>query len=246
MRTWAGLPPDAMILAPHLTAIVPRRQPVGIWGMLVLAVDIVGDTDPDRAGELALFAGSWIPEQPPADLHDGDLVVRLTHREPPNYHQRRDNSLDIEMLLARQSRWQRVGCWYRANDRWPWLVASTAAAVMGLSADSGEVSAPHDTTPSALPPARGRLRGGLRELLAAGVVKVGDELVWNRHSGIRHTARIRSDGALVLADGRAYGSPSGPTADLGGYPQNGWKLFRTASGHSLDELRTALRTRLGH
>ena len=50
--------------------------------MLVMAVDIVDGTDPDRAGEVALFAGEWVPE-PPADLCDSDLVVRLPHPGKP-------------------------------------------------------------------------------------------------------------------------------------------------------------------
>jgi hypothetical protein len=78
LREWEGLPPDAVILVPAFAA--PMRLPDQAWAMLVLAVDIVGDTDPERAGEVELFAGSWLPDQPPADLYDGDLVVRLISR----------------------------------------------------------------------------------------------------------------------------------------------------------------------
>lgn len=77
LRDWEGLPPEARILVPAFAT--PMRLPDRTWAMLVLAVDIVGDTEPDRAGEVELFAGSWVPEQPPAEgLYDGDLVVRLT------------------------------------------------------------------------------------------------------------------------------------------------------------------------
>jgi len=58
------------------------RLPEQVWAMLVMAVDIVDGTDPDRAGEVALFAGEWVPE-PPADLCDSDLVVRLPHPGKP-------------------------------------------------------------------------------------------------------------------------------------------------------------------
>src|SRR5881275_129217 len=53
MRAWEGLP--------------PVRCPDDVWAMLVTAVDIIGDTDPDRTGEVALFAGNWVADQPPAD-----------------------------------------------------------------------------------------------------------------------------------------------------------------------------------
>lgn len=82
MRAREGLPPDTMILAPALTS-PPMRCPEDVWAMLVTAVDITGDTNPHRAGEVALFAAQWVGDQPPADdQYDGDLVVRLTHTRP--------------------------------------------------------------------------------------------------------------------------------------------------------------------
>jgi hypothetical protein len=85
------------------------------------------------------------------------------------------------------------------------------------------------------------------DLLDAGLVKPGDELVWNRRNhGVRHTARIRIDGTLILADGRVYANPSGATTALGGNHQNGWSAFRRVSdGRTLGELRTELRARRG-
>ncbi|MBA8926901.1 hypothetical protein BC739_004107 [Kutzneria viridogrisea] len=81
------------------------RSPDGVWAMLVLAVVIIGGTDPDRAGEVALFAGQWVGDQPPADdLYDGDLVVRLTHPAEPTYPLPRDHAADVEMLLTHQGR----------------------------------------------------------------------------------------------------------------------------------------------
>lgn len=107
LREWEGLPPEARILVPAFAAAM--RLPDQVWAMLVLAVDIVGDTDPDRAGEVELFAGSWVAAQPPADLHDGDLVVRLTQPDDPAYPVPREYGVDVEMLLARRGRWQFVG-----------------------------------------------------------------------------------------------------------------------------------------
>ncbi|PSL51375.1 hypothetical protein B0I31_1214 [Saccharothrix carnea] len=46
------------------------------WAMLVLDMDILDQIDPDTAAQVALFAGIWLADQPPAELHDGDLVIR--------------------------------------------------------------------------------------------------------------------------------------------------------------------------
>src|SRR5207302_9858623 len=108
--------------------------------------------------------------------------------------------------------WQRVGQWCGVDDRWPRIVAPTAA-VMGLHCDASEAIARFEAAPPPMsPPPIKWARGGVAELLDAGLVKAGEELVWNRRNvGGRHTARIRADGALVLADGRVYANPSGAT-----------------------------------
>ena len=245
LREWEGLPPDAVILVPAFAA--PMRPSDQAWAMLVLAVDIVGDTDPDRIGEVELFAGSWVPAQPPADLHDGDLVVRLTPPDDPAYPLPREHAVDVEMLLARRGRWQLVGRWRALDERWPWLLAPTAAAVMGLHNDAAEEVARRGATPSLASSPYRWARGGLAELLEAGLIKMGDEVVWNRRNlGVRHTARICINGTLILADGRVYANPSGATTALGGNHQNGWSAFRRVSdGRTLGELRTELRARHG-
>jgi RAMA domain-containing protein len=246
LRDWEGLPPEARILVPAFAA--PMRLPEQAWAMLVLAVDIVGDTGPDRAGEVELFAGSWVPEQPPAEgLYDGDLVVRLTDPANPASPLPREDVIDVEMLLAYQGRWQRVGQWRGVDEQWPRVVAPTAAAVMGLHGDATEALARRDATPPPMKPMLRWARGGIGELLDAGLVTAGDELVWNRRNlGVRHTARVRADGTLVLADGQVYANPSGATTTLGGNHQNGWSAFRrTSDGRTLGDLRTELRARHG-
>lgn len=231
LREWEGLPPEAMILVPAFAA--PMRLPDPAWAMLVLAVDIVGDTDSERAGEVELFAGSWMPEQPPADLYDGDLVVRLSPRaitRDKNKPQWQDVSTDVEMLLAHHGRWQLVGQWGALNKRWPITVAPTAAAVMGLHNDAAEEIARRRATPSLASSPYRQTRGGVAELLEAGLLKMGDVVVWNRRNlGVRHTARVCVDGTLILANGRFYASPSGATTALGGRHQNGWGAFRLES-----------------
>ena len=244
MRAGEGLWPDTLTLVPAFGP-PPMRCPDDVWAMLVTAVDIISDADPDRADEVVLFAGSWVPEQPPADsLYDGDLVVRLTHPAEPTYPLPRDHATDVEMLLAYQGRWQRVGQWNGIDDRWPGIVAPTVAAVMGLHGDATEATVVWSETPppSTSPPLIKRARGGVAELLDAGLVTAGEELVWNRpRLGARHTASIRGDGTLILADGRVYANPTGATTALGGNHQNGWSTFRRVSdGRTLGELRTEL------
>lgn len=243
-----GLPPDGVILAPSVAA-TPMRHPENAWAMLVLAVDVLDDTDPDREGEVALFAGCWLPHQPLAALCEGDLGLVLTAPEgesPPN------DLVDVEMLLAHRSRWVRVGEWEGVDPRWPWTVAPTAAAIMGLHTETAQPATTPAPTVGVTPPAGPFLRGwngngGISDLLAAGLVRAGEEFTWDRPGrGARHTARIHPDGALVLADGRAYLNPSGALTALGGNHQNGWKMWkRTSDGRPLGDLRAELRTRRG-
>ena len=236
-----GLPPDAIVLAPSV-AVTPMRQPANAWAMLVLAVDVLDETDPDRQGEVALFAGCWLLEQPHAATCEGDLVLLLREPDaasPPN------DQVDVEMLLAHGDRWQRVGEWKRMDTRWPWAVAATAAAIMGLQVEATEAAVDWSGAEADRPPQGWRGNGGIVDLLAAGLVHAGEQFIWNRPGqGARHTARIRSDGTLVLADGRVYVNPSGALTALGGKHQNGWKTWkRTSDGRALGDLRAELHSR---
>ncbi|WP_414944860.1 hypothetical protein [Amycolatopsis sp. cmx-11-32] len=244
LRDWEGLPPDATILVPAFTA--PMRMPVQAWAMLVLAVDIL-DVETEGPAEVELFAGCWMPDMPSADLHDGDLVVRLAPPADPICMLPRDRVADVEMLLAYHGRWQHVGLWKAVDDRWPRVVAPTAAALMGLHVDATEAAVPPEPAPSLfVPPVKGA-RGGVAELLAAGMIKAGEDFVWaRRHIGVEHFARVRADGCLVLSDGRAYANPSGATTALGGNHQNGWSAFRRVSdGRTLGDLRRELAAQRG-
>ncbi|MGH3677974.1 MAG: hypothetical protein ACRDU5_20020, partial [Mycobacterium sp.] len=199
-----------------------------------------GDDDPDQRGEVDVFAGSWVDETPASGLYDGDLVVRLTPPTNPT-DPSGDNAVDVEMVLAHHGQWQRVGCWRGLDDTWPQLVAPTANAVMGLHAELGEAAGRCDGVSSAVsPPVGMSSRGGLAGLLEAGLVAPGDEFVWDRcHHGVRHLVRVRADGALALADGRVYASPTAATTALGGVNQGGWTVFkRVSDGRTLAELRT--------
>ncbi|WP_186382926.1 hypothetical protein, partial [Amycolatopsis rhizosphaerae] len=235
IREWEGLPPGTMILVPEFD-VPPMRCPADAWAMLVSAVDVITDADHERAGEVALFAGCWMVGKPPANnSHDGDLVVRLTAPADPLASER---LADVELLLAHQGRWQRVGLWQGLDDNWPRILAPTAAALMGLKGDATQVAGSPGTT---------RAVCGVAELLGAGLVTEGEELIWERPLlGLRCTARVRSDGALVLTDGRAYASPSAAITALGSNRQNGWGAFRRMpDGRTLADLRNELRERRG-
>jgi hypothetical protein len=232
-----------VILAPSVAA-TPMRQPGNTWAMLVLAADVLDDTDPDREGEVALFSGCWLPERPQAAMCEGDLVLVLT---APDDESPPDDQVDVEMLLAHGNRWMRVGEWERMDPCWPWTVAITAAAIMGLHVEATEAAPlPPDAT-TGRPLGGWGGGGGLVDLLATGLLHEGEEFVWDRPvRGARHTARIHRHGTLVLADGRAYVNPSGALAALGGKNQNGWKAWkRTSDGRSLGDLRAELRIRQG-
>lgn len=245
LREWGGLAPDTVILVPAVASAAPMRLPTQVWAMLVVAADIVTDTERDRAGEVALFAGKWVPEPPPADLYDGDLLVRLTYPAEPTYPLPRDHTVDVEMLLAYHGRWQQVGQWCGVDDHWPQLIAPTAAAIMGLHTAAAEAVIPRKATPSTTAPPMPSAYGGVSDLLEAGLVNAGEELVWYRRThGVRHTACIGSDGTLILADGRVCANPTGATTALGGHHHNGWIAWRRRSdGRTLSELRTELQAR---
>jgi hypothetical protein len=73
--------------------------------------------------------------------------------------------------------------------------------------------------------------------------KLGGNL---RNLDVRHTARIRADGTVVLADGRVYATPSGAATALSGYPRNRWTVLSKSDGRTLNEMRTELRARRGN
>ncbi|MEV6712710.1 hypothetical protein AB0M48_11780 [Lentzea sp. NPDC051208] len=232
-----------MILAPSV-APTPMRQPENTWALLVVAADVLDDTDPNREGEVALFAGCWLPDQPQAAVCEGDLVLVLT---APNDESPPDDEVDVEMLLAHGNRWMRVGEWEGMDPRWPWTVAMTAAAIMGLHVEATETASFMPGATAGRPLRGWGGNGGLVDLLATGLIHTGEEFIWDRPGrGARHTARINSDGTLVLVDGRAYVNPSGALTALGGKHQNGWKAWkRTSDGRTLGDLRADLRARRG-
>ena len=79
--------------------------------------------------------------------------------------------------------------------------------------------------------------GELDALVQAGLLHVGEELIWKRR-GVSHRAVVMSGGALQFSDGRIFESPSGAARALAGYEVNGWRNWaRVRDGVRLASLR---------
>lgn len=261
------LPPDAVPLAPAPPHTVPMRPPTGAWGLVVVAVRttdaagapvrFVGDPPaPDPAGTdtADLLAGVWLPAPPPADLHAGDVVVRL---HPPD--NRDTHAADVEVLAAMDGQWRTVREWRAVGARWPHEVAMTVLLHMRYLADAaltaaqwatlaGPIAAalPAGLVPAglageaAVSPRRRAAHDALAALIAAGLVQVGEKVVFGAH-----TATIGEGG--VLHDGGphdfAVSTVTALATSLAGYTANGWHLWRRALDHRpLADLRTELAT----
>ena len=79
-----------------------------------------------------------------------------------------------------------------------------------------------------------------KELIRAGIIAAGEELIWNRRvSGQIHLAVINADGSITTSDGVKHKSPSGAAKHLNGNkPVDGWLAWKIKkSGISLGSLR---------
>ncbi|SDN16473.1 hypothetical protein SAMN04488074_13729 [Lentzea albidocapillata subsp. violacea] len=224
---------------------------------------LTGDTpDPARTDTADLMAGVWLPTRPPAHLHTGDVVVRL---QPPcsssPYNPDDPTRADAVILAAAGGEWCTIDTSVRSmGARWPHEAAPAVLWQMRYLADAAYNDAQWATLAgpiaAALPPGLlpAALAGGesagspaprapdaLAELIDAGLVEVGEQLVWNGH-----TATVQEGG--VLHDGGphefAVSTVTALATSLAGYTVNGWHLWRRArDNRPLSDLRTALATR---
>ncbi|WP_158851195.1 hypothetical protein [Saccharothrix deserti] len=264
-----ALPPETVLLAPTPPAAVPMRPPAGAWGLVVVAVNtidaagasvrLVGDgprPDPAHTDTAALLAGVWLPAPPPADLHTGDVVVRLY---PPADDD--PATAEVEVLAAMQGEWRTVRRWRAVGARWPHEVAMSVLVHMRYLADAalGDAQWATLTGPIAASMPDWLSRGlglagesagsaprrpapdALAALIDAGLVEVGEQLEW-----AGHTATVRAGG--VLHDGGphefAVSTVTALATSLSGCTVNGWHLWhRTRDHRPLSDLRTELATR---
>ncbi|MGQ7754801.1 restriction system modified-DNA reader domain-containing protein (plasmid) [Streptomyces sp. WC2508] len=85
-------------------------------------------------------------------------------------------------------------------------------------------------------------QGPLAELLLQGLLDPGDVLSFQqRRAGRQATATVTAEGRLIV-EGHAtpYTSPSKAAIAVTGSPINGWTLWRTKKGITLDALRNQL------
>ncbi|WP_238431849.1 DUF4357 domain-containing protein [Streptomyces cavernae] len=85
-------------------------------------------------------------------------------------------------------------------------------------------------------------QGPLAELLLKGLLKAGDTLSFQQpRAGREAVATVAADGRLIV-EGKAvpFTSPSKAASAVTGTASNGWALWRTAAGQTLDALRTQL------
>ena len=83
----------------------------------------------------------------------------------------------------------------------------------------------------------------LIDLLEAGLISVGDDLVWKRrNSRVTFTAKILPNGMIKTSDGVLHSSPSMAARHVNmGISTNGWRVWQLAtSKQSLFELRRIL------
>jgi hypothetical protein len=263
-----ALPPHALILAPAPPEFVPMRPPAQMWGLVVVAARTSSTTArvrvvPDmpyatRIDTAALFAGVWLPEPPPPDLHTGDVVVRL--HPPADSHGQDPDRVDIEVLAATTGTWSTVGRWWQVDRRWPQQIAVAVVTLMHCLADAeltdaywatltgplaaalpeASLATELDRHSRGLDGARWSSRPALAALIGAGLLSVGEKLVCNGH-----TATVR-EGGLLHEGGSPEFAVSTVTAlatSLIGDTVNGWHLWHRARDQRLlAELRTELGT----
>ncbi|MEY9997509.1 site-specific DNA-methyltransferase (adenine-specific) [Streptomyces sp. V4I8] len=85
-------------------------------------------------------------------------------------------------------------------------------------------------------------QGPLAELMLKGLLKAGDTLSFQQpRAGREAVATVTADGRLIV-EGKAvpFTSPSKAASAVTGTASNGWALWRTAAGQTLDALRTQL------
>jgi hypothetical protein len=87
-------------------------------------------------------------------------------------------------------------------------------------------------------------RVGLPDLVAAGLLAVGADLVWSRpRMGLEYRARITPEGRIALPDGREFATPSAAAMAAAGIASSdGWHAWRVGSarGRMLDDVRREL------
>jgi len=85
----------------------------------------------------------------------------------------------------------------------------------------------------------------LSDLLKAGMIVLGEEIVWRRRvQGVTHQALIVEGAKIKTQDGSLHKTPSGAAKHLNsGKPVDGWLAWKLKkNGVSLSELRSQIKS----
>ncbi|MFD9964022.1 hypothetical protein [Amycolatopsis sp. NPDC058986] len=220
----------AVLIADGSIQAVPMRMPPGAWALLVTAAD-----RQTTHGEIVLFAGEWREHEYPASGCEGDLILRLA---PPVTANAAEDTVAVQLAIAAYGEWIPAGTWPSLGHDWPAVVAPAAAAIMGTYIAAAEAEPP---MPRSMRVVGNRVvrRIGLLDLLDAGLLVEGEELLYRRPSlGVHRSGQVVGQGMLQLDDGRTCTSLSAANAALGSPHQSGWKTwFRARDGRPMFELR---------
>ncbi|GAA3850759.1 hypothetical protein [Amycolatopsis tucumanensis] len=240
------VPPTAVALVPAPPGEVPLRAPADTWALVVTTVRLTlpQQTDtPPPALAAELFAGVWLPVPPPAEVHRGDVAVRL--HPPADGDPART---DVEVLTATPQCWRTVHTLPGVDTHWPHDVAAVVVNWMRALADEAERKVGLRLFSSSIGRAVDPMLPGpdtpdaLTQMIDSGLVAVGEQLGWNGH-----TATVGPGGALVHGTEPALRFPSAVSALATWLARpatvNGWYLWRrTHDDRPLVELRAELAT----
>jgi len=224
------VPADPVALVPAPPDTVPLRNPADAWALVITTVRL---GRPWSTRPTDLMAGVWLPAQPSADLHQGDVAVRL---HPPANHD--PAKADVEVLIATAYGWHSVQTLPAMSAHWPHYRAATIMAWMRALADEAEraIGQRLFTSSVGMPP----YPDGLDQLIDAGLIAPGEEVVWNGH-----TATVGHGGALLHGTDSAPLFPTAVSALATRLATpttvNGWYLWRCArDDRPLADLRAEL------
>lgn len=220
LRIREGLPADTVFLVSELGLWPPMCAPVGVWGLIVTAID----TRATDGAPPELFTGRWQEREPAASHANGDVAIRLhptaddtdlsmSTVASDDHHPARQT--EIELLIAHDGRWWSVARWPHAGQHWPVDIASTVATLMRIHTDLTEAArqpmaqnpidnpgpaASADRSPADQSLPRRGPRIVLAQLVKAGLLQPGEQLYWLRsQKGGCHTGHHyrRGDAAAV-------------------------------------------------
>ena len=161
----------------------------------------------------------------------GELVAKGTHDHTVETEYK---PLVVDALEEYKSRLKKAEMDEEGSDsRQRGAEESDDAAAVGTgTAEPGEAEQEQ--------PERNRRGPSVQDLVNAGLLHDGDELICATASGRYQdvVATVRGDGGIEI-EGQPYYKPSPAAESVTGYSENGWKFWRLRDGRTLKDLRDA-------